>query len=112
MNDFVSEHKVHEIYCTIPGSSSDKISNLLLFAEKHMIRFYIVPEFYRDIKKSMVMEIMEFIPLLSIRNELLQSVSNRVVKRRRQGAGADDIGQEPVPGEVLAGRRRPGKLPW
>ena len=81
MNDFVSEHKVDEIYCTIPGANSDKISNLLLFAEKHMIRFYIVPEFYRDIKKSMVMEIMEFIPLLSIRNEPLQSVSKRAVKR-------------------------------
>lgn len=81
INDFVSENKVDEIYCTLPGSNSEKISNLLLFAEKNMIRFYILPDFYRDIKKSMVMEIMEFIPLLSIRNEPLQSVSNRAIKR-------------------------------
>ena len=28
-----------------------------------MVRFYIVPEFYRDVKKSMVMEVMESDPI-------------------------------------------------
>ena len=79
--DFIATHHVDEIYCTIPGANSEKISNLLSFAEKHMIRFYILPDFYRDIKKSMVMEIMEYVPLISIRNEPLQSVSNRLLKR-------------------------------
>lgn len=78
---FVSENEVDEIYCTIPGTNSDKISDLLSFAEKHMIRFYIIPEFYRNIKKSMILEIMDSIPLLSIRNEPLQSIHNRVAKR-------------------------------
>ncbi len=78
---FIETHPVDEIYCTIPGTNSEKISGLLSFAEKHMIRFYILPDFYRDIKKSMVMEIMEYVPLLSIRNEPLQSASNRAVKR-------------------------------
>lgn len=78
---FIETHPVDEIYCTIPGANSEKISGLLSFAEKHMIRFYILPDFYRDIKKSMVMEIMEYVPLLSIRNEPLQSASNRAVKR-------------------------------
>jgi len=78
---FIETHRVDEIYCTIPGANSEKISGLLSFAEKHMIRFYILPDFYRDIKKSMVMEIMEYVPLLSIRNEPLQSVSNRALKR-------------------------------
>ena len=35
----------------------------LNFAEKKMVRFYIVPEFYRDVKKSMVMEVMESDPI-------------------------------------------------
>ena len=46
-----------------------------------MIRFYIVPEFYRNVKKSMVMEMMESIPLLTIRREPLQSMYNRCLKR-------------------------------
>lgn len=78
---FMADNEVDEIYCTIPGTNSEKISDLLSFAEKHMIRFYIIPEFYRNIKKSMILEIMDSIPLLSIRNEPLQSVHNRVAKR-------------------------------
>ena len=35
----------------MPGTNDEKIVRLLNFAEKHMIRFYIVPEFYRNLKK-------------------------------------------------------------
>ncbi|MDR2775595.1 MAG: undecaprenyl-phosphate glucose phosphotransferase [Tannerella sp.] len=78
---FVKNNEIDEIYCTIPGTNSEKISELLNFAEKNMIRFYIIPEFYRDIKKSMILEVMESVPLLTIRTEPLQSTYNRVLKR-------------------------------
>ena len=78
---FVLANDVDEIYCTLPGTSDEKIVRLLNFAEKHMIRFYIVPEFYRNLKKSLVMEVMESIPLLTIRREPLQAAYNRAVKR-------------------------------
>ncbi|MDR3250854.1 MAG: undecaprenyl-phosphate glucose phosphotransferase [Tannerella sp.] len=81
IEDFVRKNDIDEIYCTIPGTNSNKISELLNFAEKNMIRFYIIPEFYRDIKKSMVLEIMESVPLLTIRTEPLQSQYNRSIKR-------------------------------
>ncbi|EJW91737.1 undecaprenyl-phosphate glucose phosphotransferase, partial [gut metagenome] len=51
------------------------------FSEKEMVRFYIIPEFYRDVKKSMVMRVMESIPLLTVRREPLQQVYNRFLKR-------------------------------
>ena len=54
---------------------------MLNFAEKHMVRFYIVPEFYRNVKKSMIMEMMESIPLLTVRVEPLQASYNRALKR-------------------------------
>ena len=81
MEAYTKSHDVDEIYCTIPGTNSEKISALLAFSEKNMIRFFIIPEFFRDVKKSMILEIMESIPLLSIRNEPLQSPYNRVMKR-------------------------------
>ncbi|MDR1336189.1 MAG: undecaprenyl-phosphate glucose phosphotransferase [Tannerella sp.] len=81
MEAFVLEHDVDEIYCTIPGANSERISGLLAFAEKNMVRFYIIPDFYRDVKKSMILDMMESIPLLSIRNEPLQSAYNRAIKR-------------------------------
>ena len=81
VEEFTKNHDIDEIYCTIPGTNSEKISELLNFAEKNMIRFYIIPEFYRNIKKSMILEVMESVPLLTIRTEPLQSPYNRFIKR-------------------------------
>jgi Undecaprenyl-phosphate glucose phosphotransferase len=81
VEEFVKNNDIDEIYCTIPGTNSEKISRLLNFAEKNMIRFYIIPEFYRDIKKSMILEMMESVPLLTIRTEPLQMPYNRFLKR-------------------------------
>ena len=81
VENYVLKHDIYEVYCTLPGTNDSKIARLLNFAEKHMIRFYIVPEFYRNVKKSMVMEVIESIPLLTIRREPLQSMYNRFLKR-------------------------------
>lgn len=78
---YALEHDVDEIYCTLPGTQDEKIVRLLNFAEKNMIRFYIVPEFYRNIKKSLVMEVLESVPVLTVRREPLQSSYNRILKR-------------------------------
>lgn len=81
VESFAMANEVDEIYCTLPGTNDEKIVRLLNFAEKHMIRFYIVPEFYRNLKKSLVMEVMESIPLLTVRREPLQAAYNRALKR-------------------------------
>jgi putative colanic acid biosynthesis UDP-glucose lipid carrier transferase len=81
VNRYVSENEIDEIYCTLPGTQDEKILRLMNFAEKKMLRFYIVPEFYRNVKKSLIMEMMESIPLLSVRREPLQAAYNRMIKR-------------------------------
>lgn len=78
---YAQANDIDEIYCTLPGTNDGKILRMLNFAEKHMIRFYIVPEFYRNVKKSLVMEVMESIPLLIVRREPLQAAYNRAMKR-------------------------------
>jgi putative colanic acid biosynthesis UDP-glucose lipid carrier transferase len=78
---YLLRNEVDEIYCTLPGTQDEKIVRMMQFAEKHFIRFYIVPEFYRQVKKSLVMGWIESVPILSTRREPLQSVWNRVVKR-------------------------------
>lgn len=78
---YVLENGIDEIYCTLPGTHDGKILRMLNFAEKNMVRFYIVPEFYRNVKKSLVMEVMESIPLLTVRREPLQAAYNRALKR-------------------------------
>jgi putative colanic acid biosynthesis UDP-glucose lipid carrier transferase len=81
VSKYVLDNDIDEIYCTLPGTQDEKILKLLNFSEKNMIRFYIVPEFYRNVKKTLVMEVMESIPLLSVRKEPLQSAFNRAIKR-------------------------------
>lgn len=81
VEEFAIAKDIDEIYCTLPETNDEKILQMLNFAEKQMIRFYIVPEFYRYVKKSMVMEFLESVPLLTIRREPLQAFYNRALKR-------------------------------
>lgn len=81
VEEFAIAKDIDEIYCTLPRTNDEKILRMLNFAEKQMIRFYIVPEFYRNVKKSMVMEFLESVPLLTIRREPLQAFYNRALKR-------------------------------
>ena len=46
-----------------------------------MIRFHLVPEFHKYIKRRFALTFLESTPILSLRNEPLQHFSNRLVKR-------------------------------
>jgi len=81
VEDFVLENSIDEIYCTLPNSQDEKITRMLNFAEKHMVRFYIIPEFSRYVKKRMDLDIIESIPIMAVRSEPLQSVYNQIIKR-------------------------------
>ena len=78
---FLDTHNVDEIYCTLPGKKKKKILRLMNYAEKNIIRFYIIPEIYRNVKKSLVLDIMDTVPILSIRKEPLELLHNRILKR-------------------------------
>jgi putative colanic acid biosynthesis UDP-glucose lipid carrier transferase len=81
VEDYVLANKIDEIYCTLPNSQDEKIIRILNFAEKNMIRFYIVPEFSRYVKKRLDLESIESVPIMAVRAEPLQSPVNRFVKR-------------------------------
>ncbi len=81
VENFSLENDIDEIYCTLPNSQDEKIIRLFNFAEKNMIRFYIVPEFSRYVKKRLTLEIIESLPVMAVRSEPLQYVYNRMLKR-------------------------------
>ena len=79
---YTLENNVDEIFCALPVSRSDKIEQLMLEADKHLIRFKIVPEYYINSKKrAMFVQNFDHIPLISVRPEPLENVLNRMVKR-------------------------------
>lgn len=78
---FCLENDVDEIYCALPSSQDEKIIRLLNFAEKNMIRFYLLPEFYRYLKRKLTLKSVGHLPVVALRDEPLQYWHNRFFKR-------------------------------
>ena len=81
VENFIIKNNIDEIYCTLPNSQDEKIIRLFNFAEKHMVRFYIVPEFSRYVKKRLDLERIESVPVMAVRSEPLQFFHNQILKR-------------------------------
>jgi len=81
VEDFVIKNNIDEIYCTLPNSQDEKIIRLFNFAEKKMVRFFIVPEFSRYVKKRLDLGRIESVPVMAVRSEPLQFVHNQILKR-------------------------------
>ncbi len=81
LEDFVLEKDVDNVYCTLPYSEQDTIVQTMNFCEKNMVRFYLVPEYFLFIKKSLILEPIISVPIMAIRPEPLQYIHNRLVKR-------------------------------
>lgn len=81
VEQFCVDNHIDEIYCTLQINESEKIAKLINFAEKNMIRFFLVPEFYKYINRKLVLTFLQSTPVLGIREEPLQSFSNRLLKR-------------------------------
>lgn len=78
---FTEKEKVDEMYCTLPSSAEGKISKLIQFTEKNLIRFLYIPGFHKYIRRRFSLFFLESTPVLSLRNEPLQHFSNRFAKR-------------------------------
>lgn len=72
---------VDEIYCTLENHKRKEIISLVNFAERNMIRFFLVPDFYSYIPRKFVLNFLQSTPVLTIRREPLQLFYNRILKR-------------------------------
>ena len=79
--DYVLVNKIDEIFCTLPVSESKKIEQLLVDADKNLIRFRIVPEYFDYGIKPLMVQSFGHIPVISVRSEPLENMLNRFFKR-------------------------------
>jgi putative colanic acid biosysnthesis UDP-glucose lipid carrier transferase len=79
--NYVITNKVDEIFCTLPISESKTIESLMLDADKNLIRFKFVPEYYDYSKKPTYVQSFGHIPIISVRTEPLENLLNRSIKR-------------------------------
>ncbi|QQL51449.1 undecaprenyl-phosphate glucose phosphotransferase [Mucilaginibacter ginkgonis] len=79
--NYINEKKVQELFCTLPNSEADTIDLLMREADKHMIRFKLVPEYYNYNNRTTIVQSFGSIPVISLRPEPLENTLNRVIKR-------------------------------
>jgi len=79
--NYALKNKVSEIFCTLPMSRSETIGQLMLEADKNLIRFKSVPEYYDYHKKPTFIQSFGHIPIISVRTEPLENLLNRSIKR-------------------------------
>lgn len=78
---YTKEHRVDEMFCCLIGDREKLVNPLILYAEKNMIRFFLVPEYYKYIRRRMSMRFLNNIPLMTLRDEPLGYSINRFLKR-------------------------------
>jgi putative colanic acid biosynthesis UDP-glucose lipid carrier transferase len=79
--DYIKEHQVEIIYCTLPLSAKNKILDFLNFAEQNVINFHVVPSISYYTNTSIVLGSIGNIPILSLRKVPLSYTHNAVIKR-------------------------------
>jgi len=78
---YVKEHKITEIFCTLPAAEASQIKKLMLDADKNLIRFKSIPEYYDYGNKPVYIQSFGQIPVISVRAEPLESLLNQAIKR-------------------------------
>lgn len=72
---------IHELYCALPSRRSEEILPMIHYCMNNMIHFFSVPNVTNYVHHRMHFTMFGKVPCMSLYNEPLSRVENRVVKR-------------------------------
>ncbi len=79
---YVKSHSdLQHLYCSLPAIRSAEILEIIDNCEKNCVRFFFVPQLRSYLKRKMQLEVLGSVPVLSIRENPLSTLTNRIVKR-------------------------------
>ncbi len=78
---YAIDHKITEIYSTLPPESNAYVYEMAQVAETNMIRFKLVPDLQLFVNRTVHIDFVENIPILSMRSEPLEDITARIKKR-------------------------------
>lgn len=78
---YAMNNNINEIYSTISPERNSSIYEMAYRAEKSLIRFKFVPDFKLYVNRNTHMEYIDQFPVLSLRPEPLEDVTNSIKKR-------------------------------
>jgi len=79
--EYCFKENIDEIYCTLPLHATEKIKDLIQFADNSLIRLRIVPDFSGFPFRRVNMEFYGNLAVLGFREEPLENLFNRFTKR-------------------------------
>lgn len=80
---YAVQNRIDIIYCALPGTRRQEITDLMEFCERNTIRFRIIPsaESFIPVVKASDLEFLGAVPVSKLRKEPLDKPMNRVLKR-------------------------------
>ncbi len=78
---FLETHKVDELFISLPPSKSYLLNTFISYADNHLIRVHVMPNFSGYLFQKFYISYINNIALLCLRDEPLESLSNRIIKR-------------------------------
>jgi putative colanic acid biosysnthesis UDP-glucose lipid carrier transferase len=79
--EYATKNNIHEIYSTISPESNKSIYAMATMAEKSLIRFKFIPDFKLFVNRDTYLEYQDNFPILSLRPEPLEDLTNSIKKR-------------------------------
>jgi len=79
--NYAINNRISEIYSTISPETNTSIYDMAQTAEKSLIRFKFVPDFKFYVNRDTHLEYLDELPILSLRPEPLEDMSNSIKKR-------------------------------
>ena len=79
--DWLDQNHVDNLYCNLPSTRSKDIVAIINYCDKHFIHFYSVPNVRNYVHRAMEVEMIEDMPVLTLRKEPLEIWYNQLFKR-------------------------------
>jgi Undecaprenyl-phosphate glucose phosphotransferase len=80
---FALQQRIDIVYCALPGTRKEEITELMEFCERNTIRFRVIPsaDSFIPVVQGSELEFHGAVPVSKIRREPLDKASNRALKR-------------------------------
>lgn len=80
---FAVQNRIDIVYCALPGTRKQEITDLMEFCERNTIRFRVIPsaESFIPVVKTSDLEFLGGVPVSKLRKEPLDRAVNRMLKR-------------------------------
>jgi len=80
---FALQNRIDIVYCALPGTCKEAITDLMEFCERNTIRFRVIPsaESFIPVVQASNLEFHGAVPVSKLRNEPLDKRANRALKR-------------------------------